>query len=404
MNQMLLTTFGRMSGPLGIAYPDWLLISMAVIIAFSITLTAIPVIVRVAKLKDLCAIPNGRSSHINAIPNLGGVGVFAGLIVSTLLVAGNYFSFELGYIICSFVILFFVGIKDDILVIDPRKKLAAQFVVATILAVLSNIRITTFFEIFSVGELPYVVSIVISIFLIVLVVNGFNLIDGIDGLAAGTGILASLSFGFWFWNEGSYGYTVMCFALAGSLLAFIFYNVFGKKNKVFMGDTGSLLIGIAVSIMVIRFLQSDHSVILKKTTNASPALALSVIILPLFDTLRIFVIRIFQGRSPFTADHQHIHHRLLELGYSHLKSTVILISSNLFILFFCFFLRGLGDLLLIGIVFSLSSASSWFLLKRAKRHLGKSARYGSRQIKARKEEDQNQIEELSPELELSQYN
>ena len=374
-------TFGVKPDLMDMAIPDWMLVVMAALLAFAITFTTIPVIVRVARLKNLCAIPNKRSSHNDAVPNLGGIGLFAGLVISTLLIAGNYFSFELGYIISSFIILFFIGIKDDILVIDPKKKLAAQFVVAIILAVFSDVRINTFFEIFNIGQLPYIPSIIISVFLIVIIINGFNLIDGIDGLAAGAGIMASVAFGFWFWNTGAYGYTVMCFSLAGSLTAFIFFNVFGKKNKVFMGDTGSLLIGITVSIMVIRFLQSDHSLILHKTTSASPALALSVVILPLFDTMRIFIIRICQGRSPFTADHQHIHHRLLEMGYSHLKSTIILIVVNIFFLFMCFFLRSIGDLLLIGIVLCLSTISSWFLLKMAKRHHARAAGLINRQIK-----------------------
>ncbi|HEX2968412.1 MAG TPA: MraY family glycosyltransferase [Bacteroidales bacterium] len=401
---MISLAYGGMFNLLGVFLPDWILIGTAAVLAFSITMMAIPVIVRVARLKNLCAIPNGRSSHVNAVPNLGGVGVFAGLVISTLLIAGNYFSFEMGYIICGFVILFFVGIKDDILVIDPRKKLAAQFAVAVMLVVFSDIRINSFFEILNIGEISYTVSIIISVLLIVLLINGFNLIDGIDGLAAGTGILASVSFGLWFRNTGSYGYTVMCFSLAGSLAAFIFFNVFGKKNKVFMGDTGSLLIGIAVSVMVIRFLRSDHGIILHRMTDASPALALSVIILPLFDTIRIFIIRICQGRSPFTADHQHIHHRLLEMGYSHLKSTLILISVNIFFLFLCFFFRAVGDLLMICIVFSLSTVSSWILLIMAKHHLIRSARREDRQTSDKDEDGEKHVKEVARELELSHYN
>lgn len=369
--------------------PYWLIVSTGYILAFVITVVTIPVIVRVARLKNLCAIPNKRSSHSNAVPNLGGVALFIGFIISTLIITGDQFQ-GISYILSSLIILFFIGMKDDILVIDPKKKLAVQFMVAFMLAVFADIRINTFFEIFNIGTLPYIPSVLISVFLIVLIINGFNLIDGIDGLAAGTGVIASVAFGLWFWHIEVLEYTVMCFCLAGTLIAFFFYNVFGKENKVFMGDTGSLLIGFLVSIMVIRFLQSDQSFILRMETESSPSLALSVIILPIFDTLRIFIIRIAQKKSPFIADHQHLHHRLLQMGYSHFKSTLILMSVNMFVLFFCFFLQGLGDLLLISIVLAMMTISSYVLLRMAKKNLVKPARVTLRQVKNQGSEQHRQ--------------
>lgn len=351
--------------------PSWVTVGLGSVLAFFITFITIPVIVRVAHLKNLCAIPNDRSSHADATPNLGGVALFTGFVISTLIVAGDQFSRELSYIICAIVILFFVGLKDDILIIDPKKKLAAQFVVAVIITVFADIRIEKFFEIFNIGTIAYVPSIILSVISIVLIINGFNLIDGIDGLAAGTGILASLAFGTWFLIVDTIAYTVMCFSLAGALIAFFIFNVYGRKNKIFMGDTGSLMVGLAVSIMMIHFLQqdkSDQSLIMDKTANSSPALALGVVILPVFDTLRIFILRIAQKKSPFIADHQHIHHRLLEMGYSHRKSTFILMSVNLLILVFSFILKEIGDILLISIIIALATILSYLLTKLAERH------------------------------------
>lgn len=348
--------------------PLWIRVPAVFMLAFLITVVTIPTIVRVARLKDLCAKPNQRTSHDSAIPNLGGMALFVGFLISAIIIAGNFLSSNLFYFIGGLVVLFFVGMKDDVLIIDPRKKLAAQILVAVIIAVLADIKIVNLFGIFHIGYISYLASILITVFIILVLINGFNLIDGIDGLASGAGIVTSLFFGIWFWSVGDVAYTIICFSMAGSLAGFFLYNVFGQKNKIFLGDTGSLLLGLTVSVLMIRFLDPVINNGTGNFSNSSPAIAAGVLVLPLFDTIRIFTIRMLQGKSPFAADHQHIHHLLLGMGLSHLRSTIILLSVNVFFILLCIWLAGLGNVILMLMVFSLATLMSAVLMNLKKRH------------------------------------
>jgi UDP-N-acetylmuramyl pentapeptide phosphotransferase/UDP-N-acetylglucosamine-1-phosphate transferase len=336
-------------------------------IAFGITFKSIPVIVHIAQAKNLCAIPNKRTSHINAIPNLGGVAIFIGFMIATIITAGEYFTSDLFYIIVGLLILFFIGMKDDILVIDPRKKLGAQLIVGLIVVVLADIKIVNFFDIFDIGSLAGLPSILLSLFVLVVIINGFNLIDGIDGLASGIGILVSIVFGTWFWRIHNTEYSIMSFSLAGSLIAFFIYNVFGRKNKIFLGDTGSMLVGLTIGIIAIQFLRLNLIASPELKIQSSPAFVIGMLILPLFDTLRIFVIRISQGKSPFAADRQHIHHRMLELGFTHLQSTIMLVAGNGFFIVFCYSFQNLGSVPLMLILLTISTSLSYVILKFAKK-------------------------------------
>lgn len=349
--------------------PVWSLVSASFILAFAISFTAIPTIVRVARLKNLCALPNKRTSHSDATPNLGGIALFTGFLISTIIVAGSYFSSEIFYVISCLVIMFFIGIKDDILVIDPKKKLAAQIGVAMIIAILADIKIESLFQIFNIGNIPYFGSVVLTVLLILVIINGFNLIDGIDGLASGIGILTSMVFGFLFWELQNTSYTIICFSLTGALSGFFLHNVFGKQNKIFLGDTGSLILGLLMSIMMVEFMQPDQVAASERFIHSTPALAIGILIVPVFDIIRIFTIRISQGKSPFIADKQHIHHLLLKLGFSHLHSTLILLGVNVFFIALCLSLQDLGNLPIILTVFSLATIMSYFLQKISARRV-----------------------------------
>ena len=240
--------------------PHWLLILLGFLMAFGITWFVIPSVVGISRLKDLCASPNNRTSHASSTPTLGGIAVFVALVLSTVIFAGTYFKFELKYIFSGLMIVFFVGIKDDILIIDPVKKLAGQIFAVVLIAVFAGIRIPGLYGLFGIGQLPYVVSILLTVFVFIVIINGFNLIDGIDGLASGIGILTSTVFGIWFWMSGHLGCTILSFSFAGTLAAFFWFNVFSKTNKIFLGDTGSMVIGFVLGILACRFLQIELTV------------------------------------------------------------------------------------------------------------------------------------------------
>ena len=347
--------------------PHWLLILLGFLMAFGITWFVIPSVVNISRLKDLCATPNGRTSHVTPLPTLGGIAVFVGLVLSTVIFAGTYFKFELKYIFSGLMIVFFVGIKDDILIIDPVKKLAGQIFAVVLIAVFAGIRIPGLYGLFGIGQLPYVVSILLTVFVFIVIINGFNLIDGIDGLASGIGILTSVVFGIWFWMSGHFGCTILSFSFAGTLAAFFWFNVFGKTNKIFLGDTGSMVIGFVLGILACRFLQIELTVQGAADIESAPTVLCGVLIIPLFDSLRVFILRIYQGKSPFKADRQHLHHRLLQLGCTHLQATLILISVNLFFIVLSYSLRGIGIIWLMGLILGLASLMAYILVTYAKR-------------------------------------
>jgi len=348
--------------------PVWLIVPGGFLTAFLITFVVIPSIVKVSEQKGLYDKPNHRTSHVGNIPTLGGAAVFIGLILTISIFSGPGIDHELKYIIGALLILFFIGIKDDVLIIDSKKKLAAQIIAAAILPLLADIRITSFYNLMGINEIPYFLSIVFTVFVIVVIINGFNLIDGIDGLASGVGILVSAVFAIWFFLSGYVSYGMMALALTGSLTAFFYFNVFGKKNKIFLGDTGSLIIGMIIAVFVIRFLEYNLVSGDNLKIYSSPIVAFGILIVPLFDTLRVFIIRVIQKKSPFHADKQHVHHRLLELGNSHIESSLIIIGVNLFFILLCFILQDIGCFRLFLLIMLLATVLSyipvWLVNKR----------------------------------------
>lgn len=335
-------------------------IILALITSFALTYVAIPSIISVAKKKNLFDEPDQRKSHKVSTPSLGGIGIFAGTLFSIILwTPFNYFG-DLQYILCAFIIIFLIGAKDDIDPISPSKKLVGQLFAASILVFKANVRLTSMYGIFGIGELPPSLSIIFSIFTIIVIINAFNLIDGINGLSGGVGLLISLALGSWFYLidgkvDGFNGITlaIVAFSLAGSLIAFLKYNV--TPAKIFMGDTGSLLLGLVCSILAIKFIDVHKMGIDSPFAfKAAPSTAIAILILPLFDTIRVFIIRIMNGKSPFYPDRSHIHHLMIDSGLTHMKATYILIVVNALFIFLAVGLQSVGNLILLVILLSLA--------------------------------------------------
>ena len=321
----------------------------AIIVAFSI-----PPIVRIANAKNLIDELGYRKIHTKAVPSLGGVAIFIGVILSTIISTNGYSFDVLKYIIAAVIIMFFIGLKDDIMVISAYKKFTLQILASLILIFMGDIRITDYQGLFGINEVNYFFSTITSVFLIVVIINSFNFIDGVDGLASGLAIASSAVYGIWFYLSGNIEYSILCFALSGSLISFFYFNVFGKANKLFMGDSGSLIIGIILSVATIKFIElnnfkSDFSI------NAAPAVAFGILIVPLIDIFRLFFVRIFSGKSPFTPDTNHLHHCILRLNGIHLKTTLITITINIIFIVIAFGLSiaGFNVNLLLGILFIL---------------------------------------------------
>ncbi len=197
--------------------------------------------------------------------------------------------------------------------------------------VVGGITLTSLNGLFGIYELPIVLREVLTIVIIVFVINAFNLIDGIDGLCSGLSLLAIGFFGLWFWQQGLSFYATIAFAQAGVVSVFFFFNTMGQRLKIFMGDTGSLLLGFVISFLALKFCQ--FNIIDPERGVSFLGVIMGVLFIPLFDTFRVFFSRMMLGNSPFHADKNHIHHKILKLGMTHLQSTLtILLIQSFFIL------------------------------------------------------------------------
>lgn len=309
-------------------------------LSFLIVFFAIPVIIQVAKEKRLYDEPGERKIHKSVVPTLGGLGVFAGFMMSFLLFSPVHDYPELQFFIASCLIIFFLGLKDDILILSATKKFAGQIMAAGILFKFGGVQLTSMHGFLGLEQIPYGLGMVITILTIVLITNSFNLIDGVDGLAASLGILTNTCFGIYFFMIGQINYSIMAISLAGSLTAFIIYNA--GPAKIFMGDTGSLLVGLVNAILVIKFINISGTPNAPYFIPSAPAIGFSILMIPLFDSLRVFSIRILSRRSPFSPDRNHIHHLLLDWGLSHNKITLLISFMNVLFIVLAYSMKEWG--------------------------------------------------------------
>ncbi|WP_299531906.1 MraY family glycosyltransferase [Ulvibacterium sp.] len=295
-----------------------------------------PIIIYVVNRKGLMDDPDERSSHTNKVPTLGGMGLFIvfSLTIMLLGVLANLSRpelLELVSLLAATLLLLIMGVKDDLVLMSPKKKLVGQLLASSIMLFLSDVRIEHFQGLLGVGELPYWASVGFTFFVFILVINAVNLIDGIDGLAGSIAILSSTTFGIFFLLNEQYLLSLVSFALIGSVIGFLYYNL-SNTQKLFMGDSGSLLIGFLLAYQGIAFLGVNENALAPFAVPNAPILLLAILSYPLLDTLRVFSMRAWQGRSPFSADRNHIHHRLLDLGNAHEQATLIVCVCNLSII------------------------------------------------------------------------
>ena len=286
-----------------------------------------------------------RKLHISPTPNLGGIGIFFSFLLMLTFFEKNYLNtISVNYIISSSVILFLMGLKDDLINIPAFNKLFFQILAAFIVAYFANIRITNLNGFFMVYEIPYFFSILITIFFILLVCNSINLIDGIDGLAASQASIASIIFLIIFYYTDQSELILFTIIFLGSIIGFLILN-FGKA-KIFMGDTGSYLLGFILSIITIIALDKSK---LFYNDDSQIAMIFSIFIIPFFDTFRILILRLIKKKSPFAADSNHLHHLLLKKKLNHTHITLILGSLAIIIFILNYFLQTLGNYILLSI-------------------------------------------------------
>ena len=325
---------------------DYKFALLCFITAFVVTLITIPPIISLVKKYRLYDMPGVRKEHTEPIPTLGGIAIVAGLMTSMFL------WFPLGTQIpqvsffFSIVALFALGIMDDLKDLSAKYKFIVQIALASLIA-LSGIRITSFDGLFGIYELPVSAQFTFTVLAITGITNAFNLIDGIDGLAGGLGFMSLITLGIFLTISGDINTALIAFGLAGAMFAFLFFNF--NPAKIFMGDTGSLVLGFVIAVLGIRLMQMNVMAPNPVVLNA-PVFVLGIVLIPVFDTIRVFALRIWKGKSPFEADKTHIHHLLTNAGFNHNFAAKLICFLHGFILIEVYWLRALQPELILGIL------------------------------------------------------
>lgn len=328
-------------------------------LSFVITYFSVPTIIKISRRKNLMDEPGQRSSHLRKIPNLGGIAIFYSIGICASIFAHEIFDLY-KFLFASLIILLYVGVMDDIMVMRAYKKLIAQVLVSVVLVLGSDVRIRSFFGIFGVYELNYYVSVIFTVVTFIILINAFNLIDGIDGLAGGYSLLCSALFGISYYRLGEFNYplVILSVCIIGSVLAFLYYNLSHfRSTKIFMGDTGSMLLGFLLAFMAVCFIDVFIDKKIPNTPRyhlkSAPAIAVAILILPIVDTLNVIIIRFINKKSPFEADKNHIHHKLLSMNLTHRRSSFYIMCYYLMIVAVAYYLRHIDVNLLLLVVLSL---------------------------------------------------
>lgn len=329
--------------------------------AFLLTYLTIPKIIGVVEYKRLMDNPNQRSSHSSRTPTLGGISFFYVLVFALFFIKDRAIFEETLYIIPGLTILFIVGLKDDLVVLSPGSKLIAQALAIVFVLVNPSFTIESLNGFLNIYDIPYYLYLGIAGFLMITIINSYNLIDGIDGLASMVGIVIMMIYTTIFYMSGEYFFALISITMNACLMAFFGFNISSNK-KIFMGDTGSLIVGFIISILTLKFLalKPESYEGLPFLLENAPLIAISILIVPLFDTARVFTIRIANKRGPFSPDRNHTHHVLIDYwGLSHKQASFIIGCFNLiFVVLFIILgskARNLGMvIMLVGVVILLS--------------------------------------------------
>ncbi len=301
--------------------------------------TLLPGIVHMAHRFGLCAGPTPRCSHRQRTPCLGGIALFFGLLVSLLLWSPAASLEQFRNPLAGFALLFLVGVRDDLRPMAAGLKLLFQVLVVFGLVAPGPGALFAGGSPSILHGLPPGAAWLLSGLWILVCVNAFNLTDGIDGLAAGIGILVLVVLGSWFGLTGAWHWAVLAFSALGSLLGFLCFNL--SPARIFMGDSGALLLGAVCGFLMVEFLALNAGLGPEHVARleGAPAVAAAILIYPLFDTFRVFFTRLYRGISPFKPDRRHIHHMLIDFGLSHLRATACLVALNAASILFVFALH-----------------------------------------------------------------
>jgi UDP-GlcNAc:undecaprenyl-phosphate GlcNAc-1-phosphate transferase len=345
--------------------------------AFAVAFLFFPVLIKLLSAWKVFDAPGKHKIHVHYVPAMGGICILLGAGFSLLI--GLPFSIWLSYkfLLVSMALMFVIGLRDDILTLTPGEKLMGQLLPIIILVVFGDTLLSSFYgTVLESVYFPLPVAWLVTVFVVVTLTNAYNLIDGIDGLAGTVAVLTLSSFGIWFYLIGDANMALMALSFVGATLAFLFFN--WQPSRIFMGDTGALVVGLLLSFLAVRFINLNFGLPDSNQWKfqSSVGTAICVMIIPVLDTLRVVTIRLSRLQSPFKADHSHLHHYLLGFGYGHAGSVCILAGLNLVFIALAVILRSQGDavilpiILVAGVVISMAVGIA---RKKHDSHAGKSS-------------------------------
>ncbi len=288
--------------------------------------------IKVLEKYQILESPEERKVHETHTPSMGGIAIFLGFIFTIILWWPEYLLAEYRLFIGAIILMFVIGLKDDIIPLKPWQKLVSQFIPIGIIIFSNDGFIHSLYGFLNIDTIPMWVSFPLTFFSILVIVNSINLVDGADGLASSICLSSIMFLSIWFYLAGSENLAIVSWSFGGAILGFLMFN--WKPAKIFMGDTGALIIGLVMAFLIVQFLNFNHTLPEENPYHLNGiSVALCLLFIPLFDTLRVFTIRVVNGRSPFKADKNHIHHIFMHLGYSHSRLTIILTAINITFVF-----------------------------------------------------------------------
>lgn len=338
--------------------------------ALLMTMLVHPSIVKIAKTRDLVDNPNARKLQKHPIPVLGGIAVFWGIVVGAGMTSVFYNSFALFTCIVAMTVTLFVGTADDMIGIKPFMRLILELFIIAFIIKMDQTNMNDFHGLFGIGKLPVYLSLPLSAVAGCGIINAINMIDGVDGLSSGLCVMACLVFGFFFTLAHDGTMAVMCALAAGALIPFFVHNVFGIKSKMFIGDGGSTMMGMLMVIFCLHLIDNDSKVANSFTNMGVVAFCLSVLSVPVFDTLRVMTGRIMKGKSPFQPDKSHLHHLFIEIGFSHIGAAVSVITLdflNVLVWLFVYYVLEFGptvQFIVVVLVGLFNTCGFYFIVRR----------------------------------------
>lgn len=339
------------------------------VLSLVLTLWIHPYIVRLARHRHVMDLPDERKLQRTPVPVMGGIAVFWSLVVGTGLTSIFFNSYALFPSIVAITVMLYIGALDDLIGLSPRLRLIVEALTIAFVCWMTQTNLNSFHGILGIWHLPVWFSAPLSIFCGLGIINAINMIDGVDGLSSGFSIIACFLFGTVFFLAHQGTMTVLCCLFAGSMVPFFLHNVFGKTSKMFIGDAGTLMMGITMTIFVLHICD-DHSLVSRRfPTMGLVAFTISVLSVPIFDTLRVMTGRIVRGISPFQADKSHLHHLFIEVGFSHIGTTVCVLTLNL-INVVCWFITwrlgggALDQLIVVALVGFLNTSGVYLIVRR----------------------------------------